>query len=73
MTARRDLTVDFDEESFNKNVEYEFISSIVSVNIINLNRENNIYLKSNIVNNRNNDYKLNNKSFKKIKNGYKKN
>ena len=40
---------------FNKNVEYEFISSIVSVNIINLNRENNIYLKSNIVNNRNND------------------
>ena len=40
---------------FNKNVEYEFITSIVSVNIINLNRENNIYLKSNIVNNRNND------------------
>ena len=40
---------------FNKNVEYEFINNIVSVNIINLNRENNIYLKSNIVNNRNND------------------
>jgi hypothetical protein len=40
---------------FNKNIEYDFISTIVSVNIINLNRENNIYLKSNIVNNRNND------------------
>lgn len=40
---------------FNKNTEYSFIDNIVSVNIINFNRENNLYLKSNICNSVNND------------------
>lgn len=40
---------------FNKNTEYNFIDNIVSVNIINFNRENNLYLKSNCCNSVNND------------------
>lgn len=40
---------------FNKNTEYNFIDNIVSVNIINFNRENNLYLKSNCCNSANND------------------
>lgn len=36
---------------FEKNIEYTFTSSITSVNIINLNQENTLYLKSNIVTN----------------------
>lgn len=40
---------------FNKNTEYDFIDNIVSINIINFNRENNLYLKSNCCNSDNNN------------------